>query len=100
MAPTAYSYGGVTDTWYLPGGIGSAKAPSYYTLDMRVKYVRELPIGKAEFFLDVFNVLDKQSVTDVVKNNAGDGIHPGSNAATPSTWVQPRRAYLGVRYAF
>lgn len=96
----AYSYGGVMDSWYLPGGIGSAKAPSYYTLDMRVKYVRELPIGKAEFFLDVFNVLDKQSVTDVVKNNAGDGIHPGSNAATPSTWVQPRRAYLGVRYAF
>jgi hypothetical protein len=102
FAPMAdpYIYGGVLDSWYLPGGIGSGKTPSYYTLDARLKYVRDLPIGKAEFFLDIFNILDKQSVTDVVKNNAGDGIHPGSNADTPSAWVQPRRAYLGVRYVF
>jgi len=93
----AYAFGGVTDTYYLPGGIGSAKAPSYYTFDMRFKYEHALPIGKAEFFLDVFNVLDKQSTTDVMKLIAGDGVYKLGQGIS---FVQPRRAYLGVRYSF
>lgn len=99
FAPMAspYYYGGVYDSFYLPGGIGSEKAPAYYTLDMRFKYVRDLPIGKAEFFLDVFNVLDKQSATDEMKLVAGDGTYDYQEA---SAWVAPRRAYLGVRYVF
>jgi hypothetical protein len=94
-----YEFGGVTDTWYLPGGIGSAKAPSYYTFDMRFKYEHEVPGlgGKAEFFLDVFNILNKQSVTDVQKLIAGNGI---TDLGEGTNWVQPRRAYLGVRYSF
>jgi hypothetical protein len=97
MVAVPYNYGGVTDTYYLPGGIGSGKAPAYYTFDMRFKYVRDLPIGKAEFFLDVFNVLNKQSATDEGKVKAGDGSYA---LGQPSDWVEPRRAYLGVRYAF
>jgi hypothetical protein len=99
FAPMAapYAYGGVVDSYYKPGGIGSGKAPAYYTFDMRVKYVRDLPIGKAEFFLDIFNVLNKQSATDEMKVIAGDGTYDFQEA---NAWVQPRRLYLGVRYAF
>ncbi len=93
----AYAWGGVTDTYLQAGKVGSETAPSYYTFDMRLKYVRDLPIGKAEFFLDVFNVLNKQSATDEMKLEAGDGIYKFGQA---NNWVQPRRAYLGVRYAF
>lgn len=92
-----YEWGGQFDSWVLPGFVGSEKNPSYYTLDMRFKYVRDLPIGAAEFFLDVFNVLDKQSATGVVANRAGSGQYGFQEA---NNWVQPRRAYLGVRYVF
>ena len=64
---------------------------------MRLKYVRDLPVGKAEFFLDVFNILDKQSPTSVMALEAGDGIY---NYQQANKWVSPRRAYLGVRYSF
>lgn len=92
-----YAVGGVTDTYVLPGFVGSGKNPSYYTLDMRLKYVQKLPVGEAEFFLDVFNVLDKQSPRAVVANRAGSGQYGFKEA---NSWVESRRAYLGVRYSF
>lgn len=99
MVDKPYDVGGVTDSWYLPGGIGSAKAPSYYTLDARLKYEHEVPGlgGKAEFFLDIFNILNKQSTTDVMKLVAGDGTY---DLGEGTNWVAPRRLYLGVRYSF
>lgn len=99
MADIPYVVGGVQDTYYLPGGIGSAKAPSYYTLDARLKYEHEVPGlgGKAEFFLDIFNILNKQSTTDVMKLIAGNGQY---DLGEGTNWVQPRRLYLGVRYSF
>ncbi len=93
----AYSYWGVTETYQQAGQIGSQTTPSYFTLDARLKYVQELPIGGVEFFLDVFNILDRQSATNVQKLIAGDGIYSYQEA---NAWVAPRRAYLGVRYAF
>lgn len=94
---TAYEYGGVTANWLQPGFVGGSQTPSYYTFDMRFKYVVDLPIGETELFLDVFNVLDKQSPIDVQKLIAGDGVY---RFREPNDWVEPRRAYLGVRYSF
>ena len=93
----ATTVGGVTDTYVLPGFVGSGKNPSYYTLDARLKYVQKLPVGEAEFFLDVFNVLDKQSPTGVVANRAGSGQYKFGEA---NSWNTSRRAYVGVRYSF
>ncbi len=97
MVDTPYVFGGVNDTWFLPGMIGSETSPAYYTFDMRLKYVKDLPIGGVEFFLDVFNVLNNQAATAEMDLEGGDGIY-GFGEAT--NWVAPRRAYLGVRYAF
>jgi hypothetical protein len=93
----ATTVGGVTDTFVLPGFVGSGKNPSYYTLDARLKYVQKLPVGEAEFFLDVFNILDKQSPTGVVANRAGSGQYKFQEA---NAWNTSRRAYVGVRYSF
>lgn len=92
-----YVFNGVTDTYLLPGNVGSETNPSYYTFDMRFKYVKDLPIGAAEFFLDVFNVLNNQAATSVMPVIAGSGLYDYQEA---NNWVQPRRAYLGVRYSF
>ncbi|WP_426051828.1 TonB-dependent receptor [Brevundimonas sp. SL161] len=97
QASTTSVFGGVQEYYLLPGGIGSETGPSYATFDMRLKYVKDLPIGEAEFFLDVFNVLDQQSATDEMKLISGDGVYRFQEA---NAWVAPRRAYLGVRYSF
>ena len=97
MDTDGYEYGGVFDTWILPGAVGSETAPAYYTLDVRLKYTKEFPVGKMEFFLDVFNILDKQSATSEQDLVGGDASYAFGEA---NAWVAPRRAYLGVRYSF
>ncbi|GAB2508621.1 hypothetical protein GCM10027084_24910 [Pseudoxanthomonas sangjuensis] len=91
-----YVDGGVEDTWVLPGSVGANEGPSYYTFDVRAKYTQELPVGKLEFFLDVFNILNKQSPT------AESGLVSGGTYGfgESSAWVEPRRLYLGARYTF
>src|SRR3546814_145796 len=97
MVDVPYEYGGVTDTWIVPGTVGGETGPAYYTFDVRAKYTRELPVGKLEFFLDLFNIFDKQSAITEQDLIAGDGVYAFGQA---TDWVEPRRAYLGVRYSF
>jgi len=99
FAPTSapYAFGGVTDSYLKPGFTGGETGPSYFTFDVRLKYVRDLPVGKAELFLDVFNLLNQQTPTSEMKLLAGDGIYKFGQA---NGWVAPRRAYLGLRYSF
>ncbi|ODU51495.1 MAG: TonB-dependent receptor [Lysobacteraceae bacterium SCN 69-48] len=92
-----YVYGDVEDSWLAPGAVGGENGPAYYTLDVRAKYTRPLPVGKIEVFLDVFNILDKQSATSEMDLLAGNGVYAFGQA---NAWVEPRRAYLGVRYSF
>ncbi|MBO9501720.1 TonB-dependent receptor [Brevundimonas sp. A19_0] len=91
------TFGGVQDTYALPNIVGSETGPSYYTFDMRFKYVRDLPVGEAEFFLDIFNVLNNQAATNEEALFAGSGQYAFGEA---NSWVAPRRAYLGVRFSF
>ncbi len=93
-----YVFGGVTDTWIKAGSIGSQTGPSYYTFDMRLKYTYKLAGSqKVELFLDLFNVLDKQSGTAAMAlvNTSGKYQFGQSNA-----FVEPRRLYVGARYSF
>ena len=96
LAP-GYQQGGVWDTWAQSSAVGANTGPSYYTLDVRAKYTKALPFGELEFFLDVFNVLNKQSAMSEMGLVGGDGAYDFREA---NEWVEPRRAYLGVRYSF
>lgn len=89
--------GGVYDTWVKPGSVGSQNGPSYYTLDLRAKYTKEFSVGKVEVFLDMFNILNKQSPISEMPLVNGNGVYAFGQA---NAWVEPRRAYLGVRYSF
>ena len=95
---TAYDSLGATTRWLAPNTVGSQTAPSFGTLDARVKYV--LDFGEsysAEFFLDIFNVLDDQAVRRQQDLSGGDGVY---NFGEANAWVLPRRFYLGARMSF
>lgn len=94
----AYTNGGVVDTWQTANSVGSQTGPSYYTLDVRLKYMFKFGASsKAELFLDVFNLLDKQSPTSQMPLVAGSGAYKFGQA---NAWVEPRRLYVGARYSF
>jgi hypothetical protein len=97
LRDTAYEYGGTTQPWTKAGTVGSHEADSYGTLDVRVKYTQEFEYFKAEYFLDIFNVLDDQAGTTVTDLVDGDGDYAFGEA---NDWVQPRRLYLGARLTF
>lgn len=93
----AYEYGGVRSTWLLPGYTGAETAPAYYTFDVRAAYDLDLPFGEVELFLDVFNVLNNQMATGEFTNIGGSADYAFGEE---NAWVNPRRAYLGIRYSF
>ena len=94
----AYLDNGVVDTWQSANSVGSQTGPSYYTLDVRLKYALKFGASsKAEFFVDVFNVLNRQSPVSHMPLVAGSGAYKFGEA---NDWVEPRRLYLGARYSF
>jgi hypothetical protein len=93
-----YLNGGVLDTWQSANSVGSQTGPSYYTFDMRLKYAYKFGASsKAEVFLDIFNVFNKQSPTSEMPLVAGSGAYKFGEA---NAWVEPRRMYIGARYSF
>jgi hypothetical protein len=89
---------GTTTRWLAPGTVGSKTSPSYGTLDIRFKYVLDFAdTYSAEFFLDVFNVLDDQAVRRQQDLSGGDADYAFGEA---NAWVLPRRFYLGARMSF
>jgi len=60
----------------LQNQFGTEQAPSYYELDLRLKYTTNIMSDRElEVFVDVFNVLDNQAVTEVMPFIEGDGIY-------------------------
>ena len=96
LAP-GYLQGGVWDTYAQAGVVGTNTGPAYYTLDARAAYDWKLPFGKLELFLDVLNILDKQMPTSEMGLAGGNALYDFGES---NAWVEPRRAYLGVRYSF
>jgi hypothetical protein len=95
---TAYEDGLVTTRWLAEDAVGGYEGKSYGTLDARVKYTLEFGESmEAEFFLDVFNVLDDQAARRFMDLDAGDGVYDFQEA---NDWVDPRRFYLGARFSF
>ena len=93
----AYDFGGISSRWVQDGVVAANTSASYGTLDLRVKYVYDFDEYKAEFFVDMFNVLDDQAGVREQDLKAGDGIYAFGEAIE---WVQPRRLYLGARLSF
>jgi hypothetical protein len=100
---TPFPFGGwpggtFEDDWIHPNAIGFIDGNEYGVLDLRLSYV--LPFAgrfEADFFADVFNVLDDQQVVrvqDLEGGGAGFAFLEGME------FVNPRRYYLGARLRF
>lgn len=95
---STYDFGGYDGRWIAPGNVASEKTPAYGTLDMRVKYSHDFGDDyTAEFFLDIFNVLDDQATIEEEQFVAGSGSFQFGEA---KDWVEPRRFYLGAKFLF
>jgi hypothetical protein len=93
----AYEVGGLSRPW-IENQFGTEQAPSYYELDLRLKYTTNIMSDRElEVFVDVFNLLDNQAVTEVMPFVDGDGIY---NFGEGNDWVAPRSFYLGARLSF
>ena len=93
----AYEVGGLSRNW-IENQFGTQQAPSYYELDLRLKYTTNIMSDRElEVFVDVFNVLDNQAVIEVMPFVDGDGVY---NFGEGNDWVSPRSFYLGARLSF
>jgi hypothetical protein len=95
---SSYDFGGYDGTWIAPGNVASEKTPAYGTLDLRLKYNYDFAEDyTAEFFVDIFNVLDDQATIEEEAFVAGSGSFDFGQA---KDWVAPRRFYLGAKLIF
>jgi len=93
----SYVFGGYDGRWIAPGNLASEKTEAYGVLDIRVKYNYNFEDYKAEFFLDIFNVLDDQAAIEEEQLIAGSGSFAFGDA---KDFVEPRRIYLGAKLLF
>ena len=94
-----FEFAGITRDWISPGSVGQFDNPSWALLDLRVQYLAELGRGlRGEFFVDIFNVFDSQSVRRLEDRVNGGGGSIGF--MDPIEWNNPRRFFLGARLSF
>lgn len=86
---------GIGNEWVASDSIGTNEMPSYGVLDARLSYLWKFGNRfQADFFLDIFNVLDEQEAVQIEDRvgltTTGEGLK----------FVPPRRYYLGARLRF
>ena len=97
-AAEAFEFAGYTTRWLAPNAVGSFTNPSWGKVDLRAQYNRRLVNDlSAEFFVDLFNILDNQSAIRTQDLVAGSG---GNAFGSEILWVEPRRAFFGARVKF
>ena len=86
------------DTWIDDDSIGFIDGSNYGSLDLRGSYLWNITDRfAADFFLDIFNVLDDQQTVKVQDLTGGGG---GFEYLEGTNFVQPRRYFLGARLRF
>ncbi len=92
------NFAGQDGTWLSPFAVGAVDNSDYGILDLRLAYLWRISgRWEADFFLDVFNLLDEQSTTqsqDLVRGRAGVDFGEGLE------FVEPQRFFLGARLRF
>ena len=92
------TFAGITRRWLEPGAVGGVDNPSWAQLDLRIQYIARFQGNmRAEFFVDIFNVLNSQVAFRNQDLVAGGG---GIDFGEATNWRRPRRMFLGVRFNF
>ncbi|MCP4654452.1 MAG: TonB-dependent receptor [bacterium] len=92
---TPYEYAGVSEYWVRDDAVGGLENPSYGVLDLRAAFLWNISDKlEADFFLDIFNVMDDQKAVQLYDREAIPEFGTGQR------FVDPRRYYLGARLRF
>jgi hypothetical protein len=84
-------------TWIADDAIGFIDGSEYGTMDLRLSYIWSLTDNvEADFFLDIFNLFDDQATVLVETLETGGT----QDFLEGTTFVDPRRYYLGARLRF
>jgi len=92
-----FVFAGIRERWLQPGAVGGFQNPSYGAADLRVEYVKQVQRTKFELFMDLFDITNNQSAIRKQDLVAGSG---GNAFNSEILWLQPRRAFFGVRVGF
>ena len=94
-AAQAFEYAGYTTRWLAADSVGSLTNPSWGQVDLRAQYNHRITDNaSAEFFVDLFNVLNNQDAVreqDLVAGQGGERVRRGDPLGQPAPRV-PRRA--------
>ncbi|HUQ86733.1 MAG TPA: TonB-dependent receptor, partial [Vicinamibacterales bacterium] len=97
-AAEAFEFAGYRNRWLAPDAVGSFTNPAWGKVDLRAQYNRRFAERlNAEFFVDLFNIMNNQSAIRTQDLVAGSG---GNAFGSEILWVEPRRAFLGARLKF
>ncbi len=84
--------------WIADGAVGSLTNPNWGQFDLRAQYKARFAHGLgAEFFVDMFNVFNKQDSIRDQDLVAGSG---GVAFGAPIRFQDPQRFFLGARLTF
>ncbi len=95
---SSFEFAGINDRWIDASSVGQYENPSYGILDLRAAYLWDIN-GRmtADFFLDIFNVLDEQEAArEQTLVGGGSGFQFGQGVV----FNDPRRYFLGARLRF
>lgn len=93
-----FEFAGFENRWVEEGRVGAFENPSNGLLDLRASYIWDITDRlEADFFVDVFNVLDDQDAIRVQDRVAGSAGFPFMSGIQ---FNSPRRFFLGARLRF
>jgi hypothetical protein len=95
----AFEFAGINSVhWIAEDAVGSLSNPNWGQLDLRAQYKRRFTHGLgAEFFVDMFNVFNRQGSIRDQDLVAGSG---GVSFGAPIRFQDPQRFFLGARLTF
>ena len=97
---TAFEFGGLTQRWIENDAVGGIDGSSYGVLDARVSYLWNINDRlQADFFLDIFNLLDDQQLIRLQDVDT-EGTINGFRYLEGINFVDPRRYFIGARLRF
>ena len=97
-AAEAFEFAGYTNRWLAPDAVGSLTNPSWGQIDLRAQYNRRITgdtVGRV-----LRRLVQRAEQPELVRKQdlvAGQG---GNAFGDEILWVNPRRAFLGVRVKF
>jgi outer membrane receptor protein involved in Fe transport len=76
------------------------RTPTLYTLDLHADYALPIAAGRFVLAVDVFNLLDEQTVTSYDQDTETGYLDPNPDFGRRDSYQPPREVRLALRFEF